>query len=295
MDIFNHRELALGIWICIGAVFIISEKPVRESLINVWRVLCSKYILISFALMVGYIVLAVGFLSKIDFWDFGQLKNTILWGVSVAIVSVYRSMQLIEEENYFREIIKDNFKIIVALEFLITFYTFSFWIEFIIVPMMAFLALIYAYAETNEEYEPIRKFAGILLTLWGICLAIYTFYKLVVDFEVFARPETVTDFFLPIILSLMFLPFLYVIALYAIYERTYIRLNFIIKDDPLRRSAKRKAFAQFHVRTRQMKQWFNNIKLVPPCNQQELEASIKRIKTPQPTEEQNDLGNRSEA
>ena len=282
MSIFNNREIAIAIWLLVGIVagiaFALREKSVRQAFKRVWETLCQRLILVPLGLMVCYIAFMVFILHKIGFWDMCLLKNTVLWSISVATVSFFRIPQIAEDEHYVRNTIKDNFKLIAILEFVVTFYTFSLWTELLIIPIGTVLFTMQAYAETKEEFAPVEKLLSVLLGLFGGSLVAYAVYKLLTDFKGFAQPETLTDFSLPIVLSLLFSPFLFVLALYANYENAFLRLDFRIKDNALRRYTKRTILFGFHVRTGLLKRWLRNFGNRAPANQQELKASIEQVK-----------------
>ena len=112
MDIFNNREIALAIWLLVAVVFAASPKSVRAAFQGLWQAFCRKKILMPLGMMAVYIALVVFGLHKIGLWDWGQLKNTILWSISVAAISLFRIPQIAEYKRYFRNEIKDNFKLI---------------------------------------------------------------------------------------------------------------------------------------------------------------------------------------
>ena len=183
-----------------------------------------------------------------------------------------------EDENSFWNATKDNFRVTAALEFVVVFYTFSLWAELIIVPVTTILIAMQVVAEGKEDYKPVEKLLNSLLSLFGISLLIYATYRLVADFSNFTQPETLTDFSLPVLLSLLFLPFLFVVALYMNYEIVFVRLDFKIKDAKLRRYAKCTALFGFHVRTGLLRRWIRNIQFKTPTSRSELKASITRVK-----------------
>lgn len=196
-----------------------------------------------------------------------------------AAVSMSRIIQTIDDQHYFKKIVQDNFKVVAAFEFVITFYTFSLWGELLIIPATAILVLVHTYAEGKEEYSDVRRWVGFLLASWGISLTIYTVYNLVTNYEVIARMEILMDFLLPIALSGLFLPFLFFIALYAIYENAYLRLKIANSEIALRRFAICMALVHFHVRANSLKRWCSDArKEAPITNRQQVKASIKRAK-----------------
>ncbi len=278
MEIFNNREIALAIWLSIGMVLASSRRSIREAFHGIWKAFFRRPILISLGLMVSYIALVVFGLHETGLWNLGLLKNTVLWSISVATVSLFRIPQIAEDERYFRRVIKDNFKVIAVFEFVVAFYTLPLWAELLIVPLATVLVTMQVYAGGKEEYAPVGKLVSSLLGLFGWGLIVYATYKLVTDFGTFAQLGTLTNFSLPIVLSLLFLPFLFVLALYINYEEAFLRLNFTIKDVTHRRYAKRVALVGFHVRTGLLKRWLSNIGNRVPANKQELKASVAKVK-----------------
>lgn len=279
LDTFNNREIAIAIWLFAVIVFFTLKKPIRKEFHRVWKAFFRGLILVPLGLMAGYIALVVFGLYKVGFWNCGLLKDTILWGLSVAVVSLFRVSQITEDVNYFRNAIKDNFKVVIILEFVVAFYTFPLWAELLIVPLATVLIMMQVVAETKEDYKPGEKLLGYILSLFGVGLFIYATYKLLADFATFAQTETLTEFSLPVLLSLLFLPFLFVLNLYANYDNAFMRLDLMIRDNALlRHYAKRAAVFGFHVRVGLLTRWIRNIQLKTPTNRSEIKTSIRRVK-----------------
>ena len=183
-----------------------------------------------------------------------------------------------QDENSFRNAIKDNFRATAALEFVVAFYAFSLWVELLIVPVTTVLVAMQAVAEGKKDYNLVEKLLSNLLSLFGLSLLVYAIYKLAADFANFAQPGILTDFSLPLLLSVLFLPFLFIFAIFANYDREFRLLKLRIRDDDLRRYAKHTALLSFHVRTGLLRRWRRNIHLKTPTNRSELKASITQVK-----------------
>ena len=120
--------------------------------------------------MFAYVSIVLFALYTADLWNATQLKNTILWTFSVAAVSMFRIPQIADDEAYFRKALMNNFKIIVVLEFLVAFYTFSLLAEMLIVPVVAFLVTLQAFSETEQKYRQVGRLLANLLTAIGFGL-----------------------------------------------------------------------------------------------------------------------------
>lgn len=280
LDIFNNREIAVGIWLFVAALLALLSKSVRKIFLESFPGLCklffSRWILVPLALAAVYIILAVFVLHKIGYWNSGLLKNTIFWCISVPFVSMFRISP--RDGNFFRKAAKDNFRATVALEFVVAFYTLSLWAELLIIPVATVLVTMHAVAEAKEDCKLLEKLLSKFVLLIGVSLLIYAAYRLVADFASFARPGTLTEFSLPILLSILFLPFLFTFAIFADYDKEFRLMELRIKDDDLRRYAKRAALLGFHLRTGLLRRWIRNINFKTPTNRSEIKASVTQVK-----------------
>lgn len=278
MDIFNNREISIAFWIFVLAVWGATHSSVKKSFYNLIKTFGNRLLLTVFGLMAVYIGLLIYGLHEVGLWDTGQLKNTIIWSVFVAAVSLVRSNAIADDPHYYRNAIKDNLKLVVVLEFIIAFYTFDLWLELLIVPFAVMAGGMLAVAQSNKEYEPAEKFINNILALFGGSLVAYAIYNLYQDFELFAKAQTLTDFVLPPLLSLLFLPFLFIMALYSNYQSAFIRLQFSLDDSSLQSFAKRHAIIGFHIHSGLLKRWTRNLTILHPENKQQIKDSIREVK-----------------
>ena len=278
MSIFNNREIALAIWLLIAIIFIGSKQAVRASFLAVLKAFLNKHIVIPLFLLGGYISLGVIGLQSLGFWEVGQLKNTIFWSLSYAGTSMFRISKIENEEHYFRNSVKDQLKIIAAFEFIVTFYTFSLLTELIVIPLVISVAAMQAIAEDKKEHATTEKFLSGVLTLFGVCLVINAIYHLVNEFDGFTKLGTLQDFGIPIVLSILLVPFQFVLVIYTSYEIAFIRIANSIREPSLRSYAKRKSVLAFNIHINLLKRWLRNIANRTPTDKLELQSSIKQVK-----------------
>ena len=279
MEIFNNREIALGIWLFVFAAFAISIKSVRQALPSVWQAICHPKILTPIFLMLAYVSIVVFALYTADLWTVKQLKNTILWTFSVAIVSMFRIPQIADDEAYFRKALLNNFKIIAVLEFVIAFYTFSLLAELLIVPAVTFLVTLQAFSETEQKYRQVSRLLANLLMAIGCGLILYSGLMLVTEPVLFFQSGTFSDFALPIALTVLYLPFLFVLSLYAQYEVLFTRIQSLYQSNSERRRAKRAALFGLHFQISLLKRWLRYIQRHRPRELDEFRRSVHYVKT----------------
>lgn len=278
IKIFSNREIAVGIWLILFIVWGGSYQSVRIGFLEVLKAFFIKPIVIIFSLMLIYVSIVIWLLSMVGLWDFGQMKNTVLWGISVAAVTMFRINSISEDDHYFKKSILDNLKIIVALEFVINVYSLSLWIELIIVPFFAFLGGMLAIAELNEKHRKVEKLLNGILVGIGFMLLSYAAYKIYNDITSFATFRNLKDFALPPIMSISYLPFVYFIALFMTYEVLFVRLSFFAKDPVILRHVKFMTVRIFNINLSSLKLWAKHISKLDFSNKDKINSAIYDFK-----------------
>lgn len=228
--------------------------------------------------MFAYVTIVVFVLYAADLWSTKQLKNTILWTFSAAVVSMFRIPQITNDEAYFRKALTNNFKIIVVLEFVIAFYTFSLLAELLIVPAVTLLVTLQAFSETEQKHRNVSRLLSNLLTTIGCGLVVYSGYMLATEPSRFFQTGTFSDFALPIVFTMLFLPFLFTFNLYVQYEALFTKIRVIYQTDSERRRAKRTAMFGLHFQTSLLKRWLRYIQRHRPRERDEFRRSVRYVK-----------------
>lgn len=261
MEAFNNREIASAIWILLFAAWAFSKKDVRPAFGSVLDAFAKRVVLVPFSLLILHTLAAIWILCQLGMWDSSQIKNTILWFISVAAVSFFRIHEIADDRHYFKNAIKDNLKIIVLLEFLVTFYTFNLVVELVFVPFMALIGALLAFSQPDEKYILVQKVLSKLVGFIGIVVFVYTAYRLVIDFHDFAQLQTIIDFVVPIALSILLLPLIFIFHVYMVYERVFVRMQFSIKDEKLRAYAKRSLAIKYRLNLPALRRWADALSL----------------------------------
>jgi len=130
-NVFNNRELAIGFWLLIFIIYVLSKDKIRKSFFKIFKVIFTKTLFVWYFSMFIYFILMILFLWKIGFWDVNLLKGTIYWFLAVGIISSFRAVDNAKNMNYFINFIKDNITIFIVIQFIINLHTFSFIVEVI--------------------------------------------------------------------------------------------------------------------------------------------------------------------
>jgi len=163
-----------------------------------------------------------------------------------AFVTFFNLNKVAEDEHYFKNVILDNIKFVLILEFIINFYSFNFAIELVVIPIVTLIVMLNAYAGLKPEYKRVKTLLDYVLGIFGLCLLAFTFRELILDFQNFTTLKNLRDFFLPPLFSIVLLPFIYIMALFMQYEMFFVRIDIANKNSDIVKYTKRKILATCH-------------------------------------------------
>jgi hypothetical protein len=204
---------------------------VREGLRGVLRAVVARQIAMVFLLALAYVVgLLVG-LHAVDLWTSALAKDSVLWflfsGPFFAMSVVASRSGQFSGAGLARGAVSAT----IVVEYVASSYTFPLPVELVLVPSLTVIALLSAVAETRDEFIPARKLFGGLTAVAGFLVFAFSIRMAVADFASFGAADTWRAIALAPVLSLLFVPFVYCLALYSSYETLFLRLKFSTGED----------------------------------------------------------------
>ena len=276
----NNRELAIVIWFFVALGFVgFNQKMqnVRNSLNGVLVTFISRPILMIVGFMMIYVAAVVYGLSILNLWDYSQVKNTLIWFVSTAFISMFNLDKYQEEKHFYKEFYLSNFKLIAIIQFVLGIYTFNLVAELVLVPALIFLSGMLVVAKRNREHHAVASLLTNILSLYGLVLISYALYMIVSDFNGFASKATVHDFLIPSLLTICYLPFVIFLLIYSTYERIFVRLQFSIKNPELLRYTKYYVLTRFNFRFRNVVRWSRSLGYLKIESRADIRKSVHEI------------------
>lgn len=237
-EIFNNRELASIIWLAIIGLLLQINKSTREASINLLKSFFEWKITSVILLALSYSAAIVWILWIFKFWDHALLKGTIIWFTGSGFFILMNLNKADKEKNFFKNILRDNLKLILILEFVINFHKFSLLAEMFILPALAFLAMLQVFAEKEERAKIVKTAIDWIFVIIAVTFFIISIRDITNDITGFANYSNLKSFLLPVILSISFIPFAYLIAVFMNYEILFVRLGFYLKNKSDLRFAK---------------------------------------------------------
>ena len=145
----------------------------------------------------------------------------------------------INDKKYFRNVFLDAIKWTIAIEFIVNFFAFSLTKEIILVPILFLSASLQTVASFDPKHKQVENLFKNLLMYFSIFVFIFSLYKTINEYNIVFTMDNLKSFLLPIILSITFLPFMYLYNLLVKYETLWVRLKFMVRNETERKRLKR--------------------------------------------------------
>lgn len=286
MDLSN-REISALIWIAVALGYVFykdKDGNLIYSIKQLIKIFFSPKIIAVFLCAAVWIILCVLGLYYAGMWITANLKTTILWGLAFAFITLMDVSRIKEDKTYFEKTIRDTVNVTTIITFMTEAYSFSLLAELVLFPFLFLVTAMHVMSEKEKERASVhRLMSGVLVTVGCIYIG-YGIYMAAMDFEDFATWNNLREFFIPIILSLLFLPYLYLISILISYELIWVNLRFALKDVSLRRYAMFRAIIQFRFDLEGLRRWKRNVGAYPPESREDILESISEIKKHQKRE-----------
>ena len=257
MDIFSTRELATAFWV--GAILIavgmaiVTNKKIRQGFIGVLKCFFNRKLRKLWEIYLLYIGIITLMFSRFPIWKNIYLKDIILWTLFSGLTICMNAVAGEADEKYISKVLKDNIGFTVVTEFLLSTFTFSFWVELIIIPITTVIVLFDTVAEHKSDAIAVHKLLQDVMAFAGLCVILQTVRVGILEYRELNVINTLVSFFIPIVYLLLVTPLEYAFELYSKYEMLFIQMHF---KEPIDKMVRRK----------------RNLKVIKVCG-----LSVKRI------------------
>lgn len=222
MEVFSTRELVFIIYLTILAFWVIAKKSIRDSLFDLIKFALSPKLLVPFTILIFYSSIIIYILHCLSLWDLAYIKDIILWILFSGVPVCFNSINSSVEDHYFKHMITDNITFAVLAEFFIATFPFNFLIELILQPVFIALISIQIRSKYREEYRAVTNY---FLSLFSLIIIGHIIIQVFKEYTQFNFIQTAITLALPLILSILYLPFAYFLALYSKYEILFLRMK----------------------------------------------------------------------
>ncbi|KSU03222.1 hypothetical protein KF282_1893 [Lactococcus lactis subsp. lactis] len=220
-EIFNNRELAAGIWIIILFLFSIFSKEFRKFYKKIFPILLKKNIIIAFLIFIVYYCIAIRILFILGFWELNLLKDSIFWFLFSEIPLLFSVISKGKDKYFFLKILRESMAFAVVVDFILNVWSFNFFIELLIVPIVIIITAFSAYSGRKKEFANVKKFCDYVFMFYGITVIITVGVHLLTDMNDIINIRSLKELLFPIFILIFNLPLMYGFSLYNIYEQIF--------------------------------------------------------------------------
>lgn len=250
-SILTSRQLAVVVWLVLFLVWALTVAGVRTALASLIKTIFAGKALVALSAIIGYNVAIVVWLQRVGFWDPTMLYDTVLFVAVGAIGAVMRAATqgVTYDARFFLKTILVNLEVIVLLQFLSDFFPFNFWIEFLVlIPLTTLLVMLVVVSEHQEGAEIAHRFFTKTQSVIGLALIAYVAWRVVSGFAQLMQAQVLFSLILPLVMSVFFVPILYVVSAVMAYENAFLMVSFKNDDLRLARWKKRRLLLRFGLR-----------------------------------------------
>ncbi|MFJ2680133.1 hypothetical protein [Pseudomonas sivasensis] len=274
----NNREVAILILAAIALVAMCVKADIRSSVFELVKAFFNRHFMVFFLFAFLWMAVCVYGLFRVELWEYTNLKATIVWGVTFAFSSMVGLEKIRSDKNFFEGLVSGAVKLTAIVIFITNLYSFSLWVELILVPLVVFLSLLGVVSAREEKNALLTKMLEYLVALIGVMYFLNAMYEVFSDFKGFASATNFKDFVGPIVLTFMFFPFLYIFGLYGAYNRAFAQVGLRFENKKIASYSKWTAFRLFRTDVELMQQWVREVYVWSVSNPAEIKASIISMK-----------------
>lgn len=277
----SNREIAALVYSGLLLAAVLLWKKGRPLAFDVVRAFFMPKLALIWLLMSLYVAACVWLLAWLNLWDWLNLKSTLLWWLTVGFTSIFEAQRLKDKPHVLRKLVRDAFTLSAVILFIAELVSFPLWVELLMLPALVFLALLIAVGEHQTDKPGVPR---VLILLRGLQILAnltilgFSYWLVAASVSEFWSLNTLREFGLPLLLWLMFIPFIFLLAVYMTYEEAFIHLQMRPKQAPIVRYARWRSLFAFGWNIDGVKRLVRDIRGRDIADKQSVKEAIGEIK-----------------
>ncbi|HSS32056.1 MAG TPA: hypothetical protein VLL27_02100 [Solirubrobacterales bacterium] len=275
----NGREEALLAWAAIALFWMLSRRDLRSAMWGVLKAAAKPAIVGSLLALAAWVAGCAWLAEQAGIWETSLVNETVWWFLATGLVIWFSVTRVADEDHVVRKTVARVVTIGLLAEIFINLVVLPFWAEFFLLPLITIVLTLGWFAEGKPEFAPAKKLCEWISSIIGLALFAYVVISLVtnpsqVDLDYLARLVA-----LPIWLTLVTLPFLFVFGLFVAYDKAFRMISFWSEDKKAARRSKLLLFRRLGVRPRRVGR-FNTPwqrQLTRAADEEERQAVVERF------------------
>lgn len=212
---------------------IVTNKKARKSFIEVLKCFFGRKLRTLWEIYLLYIGGITFLFSRLPIWENIYLKDIIVWTLFSGLTICMNAAAGEADEKYIFRVLKDNIRFTMVTELLLSTFTFGFWVEVIIIPIITVIVLFDTVAEHKSDAIAVHKLLQDVMAFAGLCVILQTVRVGILECRELNVINTLVSFFIPIVYLLLVTPLEYAFELYSKYEMLFIQMHFKEPSDKM--------------------------------------------------------------
>lgn len=277
----SNREIATLFYLGLLLSAVLLWKEGRRAALGVARAFFAPKLAQIWLLMSLYVAACVWLLAWLGVWEWPNLKSTLLWWMTVGFTSVFDTQRLRGKPHLVYQLQRDVFTLSAAVLFIAELVSFPLWVELLMLPSLVLLTLLIAAGE-HQSHKPgmpqtLKLLRG-LQTLAGLTILSFSYWLVSRSITHYWSMNTLREFGIPLLLWMMFIPFVFLLAVYMAYEEAFIRLQTGPKQATILRYARWRSILAFGWNTDAVRRLTRDIRGLDITDKQGIKEAIRDIK-----------------
>lgn len=226
MTILSTREWATIIWVVLFFAFVLWNRECRKEIRDVIKLFFDPKLRILWEIILLYVLIITVIFFCSPLWENIYIKDSIIWFLCFGFIICMNSVSNEADEKYIKNVLKDNLKLTIFLEFIMSTFTFNIWIELAIIPIITIITVMNVMTERKEEYRTVHKLSDFVLAAAGFWILYETIKIGVNEYKELNALNTLVSFMIPIVYLILIIPLEYALELYSKYELLFVRMAF---------------------------------------------------------------------
>ena len=225
----DAREIATICWVAVLAIMAVALPRSRGHVVDVLKQLGNWKLWLPLGIYALCLICLVYVGYHLGLWTWSLLAATVIWFFVSGLKSLWGAVtEATKSRRHFRRHLAELVSLAVFLEFFINLRPLPFLAELVLVPFIAFVALVQgALPGIVRSSRGPRIASGVLICI-AVGLLVWSVLGMVDD-PIFDAGDVLRQFILPFWLSILTLPIIFMAAMAASYELLFTRLRFFTK------------------------------------------------------------------
>lgn len=224
----NNREFATLILFGLLLLWVLSRRDLRASFGSALKAAFAPRLAVIWVVYAAALLLTVWALRYLGLRYEGANKDAVVWALVVGLPVLVKFDSAAKQPGSFGSLLRRAVGLTAIVEFYVNLYVFPLWVELLLQPFAALLAMLTVVAETRQEWTPVKRLTEGCLAVLGFVVAGVVAVHLVTNLRELDGTKIALSFLQPVLLTAVVVALTYLLAVYSSYELAFMRMKFPI-------------------------------------------------------------------